>query len=471
MVAETDRRITAAMVEDLTRRIGPGPIFTDPEKLASFSSDESKLIYSPELVVEPLSTGQVQETLRWASHYRIPVTPRAAGSNVTGGALPVHGGIVLSLMKMNRIIEIDPQNLIAVVQPGIITYDLQCAVEERNLYYPPDPSSIDTSTIGGNVAENAGGPHCLKYGTTKDYILGLLVVLPNGDLLQTGVRTRKGVVGYDLTHLFIGSEGTLGVITEIVLKLIPKPKRVATLLAVFPDLETETSAVARILETGITPAAAELIPIKSLDLLPDGLPFPLPKETGALLLIELDGRPEAVIVERDEVGDTCMEKGSLDVFVAEGAAKRKTLWDMRRNIYTYMVEKKALVESLDIVVPIDRISEYVRRVTEIEGRYGINVHCLGHAGDGNIHTDIVSDSDNPEVRKRIRDASLEILSLALSMKGTLAGEHGIGFTKKEYLPMELSRVSIQFQRALKQIIDPLNIMNPGKVLPDEKSPE
>ena len=464
----TDRRITAEMIDDLTGRIGAGSVLTEPEKLTPFSSDESKLIYPPELVVEPVSTGHVQEILRWASRYRIPVTPRAAGSNVTGGALPVKGGVVLSLMKMNRTIEIDQQNLIAVVQPGIITYELQCAVEEKGLYYPPDPSSIDTSTIGGNVAENAGGPHCLKYGTTKDYVLGLTVVLPNGEILQTGVRTRKGVVGYDLTHLFIGSEGTLGVVTEIVLKLIPKPKRIVTLLAAFPDLETATSTVASILQTGIVPAAAELIPIKSLDLLPDGLPFPLPRETGALLLIELDGHPEAVIAERDQAGDICMEKGSLDVFIAEGEAKRKTLWDTRRNIYTYMVERKALVESLDIVVPIDRISEYVRKVTEIEGRYNINIHCLGHAGDGNIHTDIVSDSDNPEVRKRIGDASQEIMALALSMKGTLSGEHGIGFTKKGYLPMELSTVSIQFQRALKRLIDPQNIMNPGKILPDEE---
>jgi glycolate oxidase subunit GlcD len=457
--------ISPEMVDELRQTIGESAVTSDPDKLQSFASDESKLVYPPELVVEPTSTDQVRDTMLWASKHRIPVTPRAAGSNVTGGALAIQGGVILSLMKMNRILEIDEGNLIAVVEPGIITLDFQRAVEAQGLYYPPDPSSIDTSTVGGNVAENAGGPHCLKYGTTKDYVLGLTVVLPSGDILRTGMKTRKGVVGYDLTPIFIGSEGTLGVLTEIVLRLLPRPQKVATLLAFFQTLESATSAVAGILGRGIIPAAAELIPVKSLDLLTDKFPFALPKNVQALLLIELDGHPQAVTSERNEVGDVCFQAKAIDVVVAEGEAKRKTLWDVRRNIWTTLVEKKPLVESLDIVVPIRRITEYVNKVAEIESRYGINIHCLGHAGDGNIHTDIAMDVDTPELREKIRQASLEIMSLAISMGGTIAGEHGIGLTKKEFVTMELSPTSIALQKNLKRLFDPLNIMNPGKVLP------
>ncbi len=456
-------RVSPDRVSELRQKIGEGAVYVDPDKLIAFASDESKLIYQPELVVEPTSTVQVQELMRWATKHRIPVTPRAAASNVTGGALAVHGGAILSVMKMNRILEIDERNLIAVAEPGVITYDLQSAVEERGLYYPPDPSSFDTSTIGGNVAEGAGGPHCLKYGTTKDYVMGLTVVLPNGDLLQTGGRTRKGVVGYDLSHLFIGSEGTLGIITEVVLRLVPKPKAVLTLLVPFEELEAAVSAVAKILSHGIVPAATELS--KGSVLLPQG--HAMAGKTQAVLLIELDGSPSALEEERDEIGDICVEERALDVLVIEGKNKRKALWDLRRSSWTKLVDSHAVLETLDPVVPLDQMAQYVRKVEEIEARHQVPIFCGGHAGDGNVHTNIASKVDTPEIRSRMRDAAEEIMALALSMGGTTAGEHGIGCVKINHLAKELSPVSIDFQKAIKRLLDPLNIMNPGKVLPEE----
>ncbi len=454
-------RVSPDRISELRQRVGEGAVYADPDKLISYASDESKLVYQPELVVEPTSTAQVQELMRWATKYRIPVTPRAAASNVTGGALAIHGGVVLSVMKMNRILEIDPRNLIAVVEPGVITYDLQCAVEEQGLSYPPDPSSFDTSTIGGNVAEGAGGPHCLKYGTTKDYVMGLTVVLPNGDLLQTGGRTRKGVVGYDLSHLFIGSEGTLGIMTEIVLRLVPKPKAVLTLLVPFEELEAAASAVAKILSHGIVPAAMELS--KGSVLLPQG--HAMAEKTQAALLIELDGSPSALEEERDEIGDICVEEEALDVLVIEGKSKRKAIWDLRRNSWTNLVDSHAVLETLDPVVPLDKMAQYVRKVEEIEARHQVPIFCGGHAGDGNVHTNIASKVDTAEVRDRMNHAAEEIMALALSMGGTIAGEHGIGCVKIDHLTKELSPVSIHFQKGIKRLLDPLNIMNPGKVFP------
>jgi glycolate oxidase len=456
-------KISPALIHELRQRIDPASVLLEDRELEGYASDESRLVYMPDLVVEPTSTKHIQETMAWATRHRIPVTPRGAGSNVTGGALAVSGGLVLSLMKMNQIIEIDPKNLLAAVEPGVITDDLQRLAEAQGLYYPPDPASMDTSTIGGNVAENAGGPHCLKYGTTKDYVLGLTVVLPNGEVLRTGVKTRKGVVGYDLTPLFIGAEGTLGVIAEIILRLLPKPRGIVTMLVLFEDLESAMSTAAVILGQGLVPAAIELT--RGTDLLPKGVA--VGESVGAVLLIELDGNPQTLTAERDEIGDICLKEKALDVLVVEGKAKREALWETRRSSWTKLVERMAIVESLDPVVPLDKISDYVREVGQIETRYGVEITCGGHAGDGNVHTNVVSEIDNPHVRRQMRRAAGDIVSLALSLGGTIAGEHGIGFTKKEYVSRELSNTSILLQKQIKHLFDPLNIMNPGKILPED----
>jgi FAD/FMN-containing dehydrogenase len=293
--------------------------------------------------------------------------------------------------------------------------------------------------------------------------MGLTVVLPNGEILQTGGKTRKGVVGYDLSHLFIGSEGTLGVITEIILRLVPKPKAIVTLLVPFENLESAVSSVAKILGHGIVPAALELS--KGNVLLPQG--HAIAEKTQAVLLIELDGNPSALEEERDQIGDICLEEKALDVLMIEGKAKRKAIWDIRRSSWTKLVDSNAVLETLDPVVPLDKIVQYIRKVEEIEARYGVPIYCGGHAGDGNVHTNIACKTDSPKIRERMEHAAEEIMTLAVSMGGTIAGEHGIGCVKKDHIAMELSPVSISLQKGIKCLIDPLNIMNPGKFFPEE----
>ena len=463
----TYNRLTPEMIVELRQKVGDAAVRADPETLAAHASDETRLVFQPELVVLPTSTEQVREIMLWASRHRIPVTPRAAASNVTGGALAIHGGVILSVMKMNRKLAIDERNLVAVVEPGVITRDLQCAAEDRGLFYPPDPSSFETCTIGGNVAEGAGGPHGLKYGTTKDYVLGLTAVLPNGEILQTGGRTRKNVVGYDLTHLFVGSEGTLGVITEITLRLVPKPKAIVTMLVPFENIEAAVSAAAAILRHGVVPAALEMS--RGSVLLPQGPQGQaIAERTQAVLLIELDGNPLALEAERDEVGALCVGENALDVFVIDDNAKRQAIWDLRRGNWTRLVNGNAVIETLDPVVPLDKIVLFMRGVEAIKTRYQVPIYCGGHAGDGNVHTNIACKTDGPEIRERMGRAAKEVMALTLSMGGTIAGEHGIGCVKKDELAMELSQVSIGVQRGIKQLFDPLNIMNPGKVLPDDR---
>jgi glycolate oxidase len=459
------RRITPAMAAELRSRIGDAAMCSEPGRMAAYASDETRLVYPPELVVLPGSVEDVREIMRWASRHRVPVTPRAGGSNVTGGALAIHGGVVLSVMKMNRKLEIDEKNLVAIVDPGVITGDLHEAALERSLFYPPDPSSFASCTIGGNVAEGAGGPHGLKYGTTKDFVLGLEVVLPDGELLRTGGRTRKNVVGYDLTHLFVGSEGTLGVITEITLRLVPKPKAILTLLAPFDGIEAAVGAAAAILAHGVVPAALEMS--RGNVLVPPGPQGQaIAQKTGAVLLIELDGHPAALEAERDEVGAVCVEGGALDVFVVGDSGKRKAIWDLRRGNWTRLVDGNAVVETLDPVVPLDRIVPFMRGVEEIRAKHDVPIYCGGHAGDGNVHTNIACRTDSPEIRARMGRAAAEVMALTVAMGGTIAGEHGIGCVKKDDVALELAPVSIDVQRRIKHLFDPLGIMNPGKMLPD-----
>ena len=449
------------MVAELRDLIGANCVFNDALKREAYGRDESGLFFDPELVVEPDTIERIQQLMAWATRHRIPVTPRAAASNVTGGALAVKGGVILSLMRLNQIIAIDKRTMTAVVQPGVITCELQSAAREQRLYYPPDPSSVESSTIGGNIAENAGGAHCLKYGTTKDYILALTVVLPDGELLKTGTKTRKGVVGYDLTELFSGSEGTLGVIVEVTLMLIPQPREEITLLAVFDDTVKAMDVAAAILESGVMPSCLDMM--RGGALLPADMP--IKQKAANVLLIELDGHPVAVEDERDRVGAICLDRGALDVLVVTSESKRKDLWDKRRRSWTDLVEQTAYVSSLDPCVPLDKMAQIVGRVEEIKSQYGLTVYFSGHVGDGNLHVNFAADTDTPEIRQDIETASEEILKLALSLGGTISGEHGIGYIKKKYVPLELSAVSLAIQKKIKRALDPLNIMNPEKIFP------
>jgi len=449
------------MIAELHDLIGANCVFIDPPKREAYSRDESGLSFDPELVVEPNTIEQIQRLMAWATRHRIPVTPRAAASNVTGGALAVKGGVVLSLMRLNQLIAIDKHNMTAIVQPGVITYDLQSAAREQRLYYPPDPSSVKSSTIGGNIAEDAGGAHCLKYGTTKDYVRALTVVLPDGELLKTGTKTRKGVVGYDLTELFIGSEGTLGVIVEATLMLIPRPREEITLLAVFDDTVTAMNTAAAILKSGVMPSCLDMM--RGGGLLPADMA--ITQKAVNVLLIELDGHPAAVEDERDQIGQVCLDRGALDVLVVQSESKRKDLWDKRRRSWTDLVEQTAYVYSLDPCVPLDKMAQFVRKVEQIKAEHGLQVYFSGHVGDGNLHVNFAAETDTPEIRQDIATASEEILKLALSLGGTISGEHGIGYVKKKYVPLELSAISLTIQKRIKQVFDPLNIMNPEKIFP------
>ena len=450
--------------EILARILGiPGlRLIDDPQKLEDFSKDGTpNLRYRPEIAVEASEVASVQALLRLANELRFPVTPRGLGTGLAGGALPVLGGVVLSLARMNRIIAIEPRNMIAVVEPGAVNLDLKNAVREHGLFYPPDPASLDTCSLGGNAATNAGGPSCVKYGTTRDYILGLEAVLPNGEMLAAGVRTRKGVVGYDLTRLLVGSEGTLGVITKLILRLIPHPAAVTTLVALFPKLVPAMEAIAKILLNGHIPSAIEFLDRRCLELVGDLLPFQGVKEAGAMLLIEADGDPERIQREIEAIGELCLDGGAADVLMAPDAGRRNRMWDVRKEVTLRIEERYPLDVHEDIVVPLGRIAEFVACLPEYEAAYGMTIYSFGHAGDGNIHLNITADSLDAALR--VEEGVRQIVKKVLVMGGTMSGEHGVGIAKQRFLPLELSPESIRLQRAIKLLFDPNCILNPGKV--------
>ena len=443
----------------------------DPQALANYDRDASELRHTPEMAVIVHNREQVQELLRLANRFHFAVTPRSAGTGLAGGCLSTCGGVVLDLSHMNRILAIDTRSLIAEVQPGVITQQLRDAARQAGLFYPPDPASLDESTLGGNAATNAGGPACVKYGTTKDYVLGLEVVLPNGQLLRTGVKTRKGVVGYDLTHLIVGSEGTLGVITALTLKLIPHPPAVTGMVAVFNDLETAMQAVAKVMTCGYLPSAIEFLDHKCLALIGDRLPFEVPARTAALLIIETDGVAGAIAGEIDGaiageidgIRRICREAGAVHLQPAASPEERERIWEARRQVSLRIHDHAVLYVSEDVAVPLGCIADLVARLPDYERKYHLEIFAFGHAGDGNIHLNITAaDRDHPD---RVEAGIRALLQLVLQMGGTISGEHGIGAAKRQYLPMELSDESIRLQQGIKALFDPNQVLNPGKLFP------
>ncbi|HPQ42599.1 MAG TPA: FAD-linked oxidase C-terminal domain-containing protein [Syntrophales bacterium] len=453
--------ITPEILRDIKEAVGPDAVVLHPEKLCEFGKDAGEEERLPELVVEATSTQQVSALLRLANRHSFPVTPRGLGTGLAGGSVPLFGGVLLSLAKMNRILAIEKDNLIAVVEPGVVTLDLQNAVKKEGLFYPPDPASLDTCSIGGNAATNAGGPSCVKYGTTRDYILGLEAVLPSGDIIKAGVRTRKGVVGYDLRHLLLGSEGTLGVITKLILKLIPYPATITTMVAFFPRLTSAMSAVTATLTRGHVPCAVELLDDRCLEITGDLLPFDEARSAQAMLIIETDGIQEVIEREMEAIGGICLEEGADQVVMAPDSQKRARIWEIRRAVSLRIEERFPLYLHEDIVVPIGKIAKLVGGLRELEEMYGMRIYSFGHAGDGNIHVNITA--EDPKCRDRIEEGIEDLLRTVLSMGGTISGEHGIGITKKPFLPMELSAESIRIQKEIKRIFDPQQILNPGKI--------
>lgn len=456
-------KLKETFIDELKQQIGEKYVYLSQEKLEQYNYDGTDYTYLPEAVVEPVTTEQVSTLMKLATKYQVPVIPRGTGTGLSGGALAIQGGVTLSLLKMNKILDIDNVNMTCVVQPGVITQQLHEVLEEQGLYYPPDPASYETSCIGGNIAEDAGGPHCYKYGTTRDYILSMEVVLTNGEIIQTGVKTRKGVVGYDIHDLVIGAEGTLGIVTEATLRLIPFPQKTITLLAFYPGITDIVNTMTAFSKGRFIPATMEFMDHQCIRLLDGRIQFKIPDETNVLAIIELDGESDLLDHQMESVGEICFEQGAIDLFVADTSQKRQGVWSVRRQFRETIKEVVNYKRSEDIVVPIKAIPEFISGSNEIAKKYNFVNYNYGHLGDGNIHCNMTSKDKNDEILNLGDKAFKEIFELTLKLGGTISGEHGIGFTKKPYIAMELSPESIRLQKEIKKIFDPLNIMNPGKI--------
>jgi len=442
----------------------PGKTSTAPEDLLCYGFDSSGLEAPPAAVVWPHDSTDVITVIKYANTNQVPVIPRGAGTGMTGGAVPSEGAIVLSMEKMNRIIEIDEENLTVLVEPGVLNGKLQRELQRRRLFYPPDPASMNFCTIGGNVAENAGGARAVKYGVTKDYVLGLEAVLSDGRLIKTGVKTAKGVVGYDLTGLLVGSEGTLAVITKIRLKVLPLPQEVITLLVFFKDLEKTGLAVNQIISEGIIPRTLEFLDRETIKAVENYKPIGLPKDIEAMLLIELDGFPSVITKDAEKISGIC---GRLDgeIIMAENEVAREKLWEARRAVSPALFHISPTKINEDIVVPRSRLPEMLRILKRLSEDSGIRIVNFGHAGDGNIHVNLMVDRNNKNEYDRAVKLVEDIFRATLELGGTISGEHGVGLTKKNYISMEIRPDELELMKKIKAVFDPKNILNPGKIFP------
>lgn len=451
-----------SVIKELEAIVGRDRASTEPEDLVVYSLDPHLEEHRPDIVIYPLSTEEVSAIMKVAYREAIPVTARGSGTNLAGETVPIRGGIVLAMTRMNRILEIDPENRVARIEPGVINFDLQQEVEKLGLMYPPDPSSWKTATMGGTVGTNAGGPKTLKYGVTRDYLLGLKAVLANGDILKTGGRTIKNVTGYDLTRLICGSEGTLGIVTEITVRLVPKPPDSRTVMAHFQRLEDSSDAVADIIKAGIVPTALELMDSVVIAAVEADSHLGLPTDVDAILLIEVDGEPASLDLQVTRLDGILREHNASGIQTAATAEEAERLWTGRRAAFAVMARLRpnAIIE--DATVPVSNLTAMVRKVTEIAGRYRLQIGVLAHAGDGNLHPIILFDQRDKDELHRVEQASGEIFREALALGGTLSGEHGIGMTKARYLDLELDQVAMAVTRSLKDSLDPKGILNPGK---------
>jgi glycolate oxidase len=450
------------IIKQLKKIVGKDYVYENLEKRICYSYDATRLEYIPELVVKPSSENEIVEILKLANQYSIPVYPRGAGTGMSGGSLPIKGGISLVLTRMNRIIEINSNNLTAKVEPGVVTYNLQKEVEKFGLFYPPDPASVKFSTIGGNIAESAGGLRCLKYGTTKDYVLKIRAVLPTGEIITTGAETMKSVVGYDLTRLLVGSEGTLAIFTEITLKLIPLPEFRRTMMVTFKNFLEAGKTVSQIIKNRIIPSAMEFIDEEGINCLKN-YAYPDLPQAGAFLLIELDGSEEEVIRNLEKIKHVCAENKSQRIEVSSNEKEAEKLWEIRRSISPALYQIAPHKINEDICVPRNKIPEMIEKISQISKESNLKIITFGHAGDGNIHVNIMTDLDKAGEKEKVEKAVKTLFQITLEFGGTISGEHGIGITKKPYLPMEIPQKEIELMRKIKNIFDPNNILNPGKI--------
>jgi glycolate oxidase len=461
--------ITADIIVALKNIVGTNYVFSDEENLEKYGRDETEdLLYKPEVVVKPASTKEISEILKLANKHLIPVTPRAAGTGLSGGALPVHKGIILSIERLNKIITIDERNLQATVEPGVINEAFQNAVKEKGLFYPPDPASKGSCFLGGNVAESSGGPKCVKYGTTKDYILNLEVVLPTGEIIITGANTLKNSTGYNLTQLVVGSEGTLGIVTKIFVKLIPLPKYDLLMLVPFKSLDEACMAVSEVFRAGFTPSAMELMERDALLWVSKHVQSNVVKiedDIQAHLLIEVDGNNmDTLMQEMEAISELMTKYSTTEILFADSAAQKDELWKLRRKI-NEAVKSHAISKEQDVVVPRAELPKLVKGIKEVGKKYKFDSVCYGHAGDGNLHVRIIKGdlTDEQWNGDYIKKAIAETFTLCKQLGGTISGEHGIGLIQQEYMHIVFDTTTIQLQRNIKKLFDPNAILNPGKM--------
>ena len=445
---------------------GQDKVITDIEDRICFGFDSTRLQYLPDVIVKVKDSRQISSILKFANEYKIPVTPRGAATGLSGGCLAVNGGILLVLLEMNRIYEVNPIDLLVEVEAGAITVDVDKAASKYKLFYPPDPGSIKTSTIGGNIAENAGGLRGLKYGVTQDYVNSMEVVLPTGEIINIGTRTVKSVTGYNLVDLMVGSEGTLGVVTKATLGLLPVPPARASLLALFNNLTEAAKTVRDIVAEGVITATLELVDNVTINAIEDYLKIGLDRNVGAMLLIEVDGQQGSVDIEAEVIKKVCAQNNALSCKLAASEKERDVLWTARRAALSSLARIKPSTILEDATVPRSRIVELVEAVNNIAKKYDIMIGTFGHAGDGNLHPTILTDLRDKEEEKKVDKVIEEIFIETVKLDGTLSGEHGIGLTKARFLKLEISDVVYKLMKKIKQALDPNNILNPGKLFVD-----
>jgi len=462
--------LALSIIEELRAIVGPENLATEKQDLICYGYDATQMEFLPAAVVHPANAEETAAVLKLANQRKFPVFPRGAGSGFTGGALPKAGGVVLVTTRMNRILRIDTENLIAEVEPGVVTEDFQKAVEKLGLFYPPDPASLKFSTLGGNVAENAGGPRCVKYGVTKDFVMGLELVLPTGEIIRTGTETYKAVVGYDLTRLLCGSEGTLGVITKIIFKLLPLPEAKKTMLTIFDSIDGAARAVSTIIGAKIIPTTLEFMDYATLQCVEKRFNLGIPPEGRAVLLIEVDGDRELIEKQAARIHDLIKPLGLVQFRAAKDNAESEALWKVRRLVSPSLRDVNPHKFNEDIVVPRSKVPVVIREIEKIQQKYDIPIVNFGHAGDGNIHVNVMINKEIPGQEEKAHGAIKEIFQAALDLNGTMSGEHGVGLAKQPFIEMELTPAQIRVMQGIKLALDPNNILNPGKIFPWKDTP-
>jgi D-lactate dehydrogenase (quinone) len=454
--------LPASLLTALQSQFTPDRLFTDPVDCYAYAYDNSRNFRPPLAVVFPLNTEEVQSVVRLCHEHRVPLVPRGRGTGTAGGSVPEQGGIALSLERMNRMISLDPDNRMAIIEPGVLNQELQDALKPKGFFWPPDPSSAPYCSIGGNLATCAAGPHAVKYGVARDHVLGLKAVTGTGELIRTGCYTTKGVVGYDLTRLIVGSEGTLAVIVEATLKLTPLPRTTGGITAQFRDTVSCANAIAAIMAQPFIPSALEFLDNNSLNLIRGRHPGMLPEDMRALLMIEVDGSQSEVAEATEAVLNACEVDGLIE---AKQAGDTKALWAARKALSPLLRDVAPKKINEDVAVPVSRLPELLGGIEQLAERYQIANVNFGHAGNGNIHVNLLVNPDDPEEMKRAEACLDEVFSLVLSLNGTLSGEHGVGMAKRPFVPREIDATTIALMKSVKQAFDPRNILNPGKLFP------